>query len=161
MKKILILSLLVFISTASFAQGGRDIYNRYSGKKGVSAVYISPTMFSLMKSLPDVEVESKDVNLGRIIKTFEGMYLLSVENPELSASLSAEIGNMVKSGRYELLMEAKDEGETARIYIIQKDGIVSDFLMIAEEEREVSVISIVGSMPLDELSAMIAGAEDN
>lgn len=161
MKKILILSLLVFICTASFAQGGRDIYNRYSGKKGVSAVYISPTMFSLMKSLPDVEVESKDVNLGRIIKTFEGMYLLSVENPELSASLSAEIGNMVKSGRYELLMEAKDEGETARIYIIQKDGIVSDFLMLAEEGREVSVISIVGSMPLDELSAMIAGAADN
>lgn len=161
MKKILILSLLVFICTASFAQGGRDIYNRYSGKKGVSAVYISPTMFSLMKSLPDVEVESKDVNLGRIIKTFEGMYLLSVENPELAASLSAEIGNMVKSGRYELLMEAKDEGETARIYIIQKDGIVSDFLMLAEEGREVSVISIVGSMPLDELSAMIAGAADN
>lgn len=161
MKKILILSLLIFICTASFAQGGRDIYNRYSGKKGVSAVYISPTMFSLMKSLPDVEVESKDVNLGRIIKTFEGMYLLSVENPELSASLSAEIGNMVKSGRYELLMEAKDEGETARIYIIQKDGIVSDFLMLAEEGREVSVISIVGSMPLDELSAMIAGAADN
>lgn len=161
MKKILILSLLVFICTASFAQGGRDIYNRYSGKKGVSAVYISPTMFSLMKSLPDVEVESKDVNIGRIIKTFEGMYLLSVENPELAASLSAEIGNMVKSGRYELLMEAKDEGETARIYIIQKDGIVSDFLMLAEEGREVSVISIVGSMPLDELSAMIAGAADN
>lgn len=161
MKKILILTLFVFVCTASFAQGGKDIYNRYSGKKGVSAVYISPTMFSLMKSLPEVKVESDEVDLGRIIKSFEGMYLLSVEDTALAASLSADIGNMVKSGRYELLMEAKDDGETARIYIIQKNGIVSDFLMFAEEGKEVSVISIVGSMPLDELSTLVSGKGGN
>ena len=108
-RSIAILSLLLLALVAG-AQEGKDIYNRYSGRKGVSAVYISPTMFSMIRTIPDIQVRTEEVNLGNIIKTFDGMYILDVENPDLASELSAEVEKMVGQGRYELLMEAVEEG---------------------------------------------------
>ena len=58
MKRLAI--IIMFLAAAAMsaaAQDGKEIYNRYSGKKGVSSVYISPTMFKMMKSLPEVSME--------------------------------------------------------------------------------------------------------
>lgn len=86
----------VLMAVQAFAQDGKDIYNRYSGREGVSAVYISPAMFSLMKALPDVPVDDGDVNFGAIIKTFDGMYILDVEDGKLASDLESELAAMVK-----------------------------------------------------------------
>ena len=45
MKRILVMTVAVLTAVSAFAQSGKDIYNRYSGREGVSAVYISPAMF--------------------------------------------------------------------------------------------------------------------
>ena len=67
--------LLISAAIASQAQDWSDIYNRYSGKDGVSSVYISPAMFKLMQKLPEVQVEAEEVDLTGIIRTFNGMYI--------------------------------------------------------------------------------------
>ena len=85
MKKTVIFLFAMFMAAATFAQGGKDLYNRYSGKDGVSAVYISPAMFELIKQIPDIEIEGGETfNLSEIIKTFDGMYILEIENAELA-----------------------------------------------------------------------------
>ena len=109
MKRIFIIAAVMLMTVSAYAQSGKDIYNRYSGKKGVSAVYISPTMFGLMKELPDIQVEAGEVNLSSVIRTFDGMYILEVEDRALSDSLEAEISGLVGQGRFELLMEAAEE----------------------------------------------------
>lgn len=150
--------MALVLAVSASAQGGRDIYNKYSDKAGVSAIYISPSMFSLIKSLPDVEIEDKDIDFSNVIRTFEGMYILDVENAGLAAQINAEVEDFVKKGRYELLMETKDDGEKMRIYIAtDKDRkTVTDFVMLAVEEDEVSVISITGKMPFEELQKLLA-----
>ena len=159
-RSIAILSLLLLALVAG-AQEGKDIYNRYSGRKGVSAVYISPTMFSMIRTIPDIQVRTEEVNLGNIIKTFDGMYILDVENPDLASELSAELEKMVGQGRYELLMEAVEEGETMHIYIVRDGDTVTDFIMLVHEPGSASVISITGSMPMEELSKIVASASES
>lgn len=156
MKRIVAIAALLMMALSAYAQSGKEIYNRYSGKKGVSSVYISPTMFGLMKELPDIHIESGDVNFGPIIKTFDGMYILSVEDSAIAADLEKEIGDMVSQGRFELLMEAVEESEKMRIYIVSKGDTVTDFLMLAYEPESASVISISGNMPMAELQKILS-----
>lgn len=160
MKRIVAIAALLMMALSAYAQSGKEIYNRYSGKKGVSSVYISPTMFGLMKELPDIHIESGDVNFGPIIKTFDGMYILSVEDSAIAADLEKEIGDMVSQGRFELLMEAVEESEKMRIYIVSKGDTVTDFLMLAYEPESASVISISGNMPMAELQKILSEAAE-
>ena len=158
MKSIIILATVMMTAVTAYAQSGKDIYNRYSGKEGVSAVYISPAMFSLMKKLPDIQVEAGDVNLGPVIRTFDGMYILDVSDRALACTLETEMSDMVSQGRFELLMEAVDETDRMHIYIVRKGDIVTDFLMLTHEEESTSVISISGNMPMAELQKILVTA---
>lgn len=159
MKSVFVFAMAMLMSVSSFAQGGKDIYNRYSGKDGVSAVYISPTMFSLIKEIPDIQLEGEDINLSSVIKTFDGMYILDVEDGTLAGKLNGEISDMVEKGRYELLMEAADSQEKVRIYIMREGESVTDFLMAAHEDGcSTSVISISGNIPMAELQKILAQA---
>lgn len=151
---IAILAVLAFGLAAS-AQGGKDIYNKYSGKQGVSSVYISPAMFKLVKSLPEVEMGDEDMNMTNIVKSLDGMYIIDVENPSLASELARDVERYVASRKYEKLMEAIDEGEKMQIFIVQKNNVVSDFVLYANEGDEVSFISITGVMPLEEISKMV------
>lgn len=159
MKRILLAVTAILAVSQAFAQNGKEIYNRYSGKEGVSAVYISPAMFSLIKEIPDIEVESEDINLGGIIRNFSGMYILDVENPQLASNLDSEVSSMVDKGKYELLMEAVEDSERMHIYIVREGETVTDFLMLANESGgSTSVISISGNMPMEELRKILAAS---
>ena len=159
MKKTILIIAAILIPLIGSAQEGKELYNKHAGKKGVQAVYISSTMFELMKSIPDIEMEVEDVNLSGIIKTFDGMYILSVEDRTLAAELSDDMNKRVGDGKYELLMSAIDEDETMNIYIRRKKDTVTDFVMVAVEKASTSVISISATMPFEELRKLL-GEED-
>ena len=142
------ISALLLISAAISvqAQDWSDIYSRYSGKEGVSSVYISPAMFKLMQKLPEVQVEAEEVDLTGIIRTFNGMYILDIEDAETAGKLSGEIREKFDGKKYELLMEAKDGPEE----------IVTDLIMFTTEKTSASLIAITGEIPYSELQKLIA-----
>ena len=74
MKRFIVIAVMLLMAVGASAQEGRNIYNRYSGGKGVSAVYISPSMFKLIGKLPNLEVE-EGMDLAPLIRTFEGFYM--------------------------------------------------------------------------------------
>ena len=157
MKKLMISALLLISAAiASQAQDWSDIYNRYSGKDGVSSVYISPAMFKLMQKLPEVQVEDGEVDLTGIIRTFNGMYILDIEDGETAAKLSGEIREKFDGKKYELLMEAQDGPEEMKIFIASKGDIVTDLIMFTAEKTSASLIAITGEMPYSELQKLIA-----
>ncbi|MBQ8049443.1 MAG: DUF4252 domain-containing protein [Bacteroidales bacterium] len=157
MKKIIIIALAAIISMASAAaqNSKKQIYIDYSGKPGVSAVYISPAMFKLMKAVPDIEINDQEVNFSRFIRTLKGMYILSIDEPEMASQLVRDVEKELRNGKHELLMEAVEGSETTRIYVIQKDSIISDLVLLARDGSSTSYISITGQMPLEEISKMI------
>ncbi len=156
MKRFVLVAALLLTTITTFAQNGKSIYQKYSDAEGVSAVYISPAMFRLIGKIPDLQIEGEDVNLAPIIKSLTGLYLIDSENPAINASLKADAEQFVRKGNYELLMEAKDSGETMRLFTIGTETIVNGFVMIADEGDETTFIFLDGKMNREELEKVIA-----
>jgi hypothetical protein len=158
MKRIYALLVMLAVSVAAFAQNGRSLYNKYSDYDNVEAVYISPAMFRLMGKIPDMELQEENVNLGPIIKSLTGLYILSTTREDIAADLAADVNHFIQRGSYELLMEAKDNGEVMRLYTVGDEQIVNSLVMLARDAAETSFICLDGTMPRDQLEAVIAEA---
>ena len=155
MKRIIIFAALLLVSISAFAQNGKSIYQKYSEAEGVSAVYISPAMFRLIGKIPDLQLEGENFNLAPLIQSLSGLYLIDSENPAINASLKADAEHFVRNGNYELLMEAKDAGETVRIYTIGTESTVNGLVMIAGSGDETTFIFLDGKMRREDLEGFI------
>ena len=161
MKRIIILAVLLLSATMASAQEGKSIYNRYSGGKGVSAVYISPSMFKIIGKLPDLEMETADgtsMNLAPLINSFQGFYMLDISNPATVSTINQDVASMISKGRYELMMEVKDEGETLQIYTSGNEKIIESFVFIASDGDSVQFICIDGEMNRSDIEKLIANS---
>ena len=158
MKQLYILVAMLLLSITAAAQDGRSLYNKYSDYDNVEAVYISPAMFRLIGKIPDVEMNDESVNLGPIIKSLSGLYILNITQEDIAADLAEDVKRFIQTGQYELLMEAKDNGEVTRMYTVGDDFTVNSFVMLAREGDEVNFICIDGNIPRDQLEDLIAKA---
>ena len=161
MKTLYAILVMLALSVAAFAQNGRSLYNKYSDLDDVEAVYISPAMFRLIGKIPDLELEEGSVNLGPIIKSLSGLYILSISREDIAADLASDVKRFIEKGQYEMLMEAKDNGEVMRLYTVGDDFIVHSLVMLARDADETSFICIDGDMPRDQLENLIAEAASN
>ena len=155
-RRLILAAAMLLCAWGAAAQNGKSIYQKYSDAEGVSAVYISPAMFRLIGKIPDLQIEGEDVNLAPIIKSLTGLYLIDSENPAINASLKADAEQFVRKGNYELLMEAKDSGETMRLFTVGTETLVNGFVMIADEGDETTFIFLDGKMNREELEKVIA-----
>ena len=156
MKRIVILFAALLLTCSAFAQNGKSIYQKYSDAEKVSAVYVSPAMFRMIGRIPDLEMGDDNVNLSPIIRALTGLYILNSENPAINGNLRADAERFIKSGKYELLMEAKDSGETIRMYTVGNDRMIEGFVMLAAEPDEVTFICLDGQMPRKEFEELLA-----
>ena len=155
MKKILLIALAAVISASALAQDGKSIYNKYSEADGVSAVYISPAMFKLMNRIPEIDLEGESVNLGPIIKNLTGMYILNSENPDINEDMKRDVDRFIRRGTYEMLLEAKEDGEVTRIYTMGPEETVTGFVLFTFEPAECSFICFNGEIPRSALEELI------
>ena len=161
MKRIIILAILLLSATIASAQEGKNLYNRYSGGKGVSAVYISPSMFKIIGKLPDLEMKTDDgnsINLAPLISTFQGFYMLDISNTTTISAISQDVASMTSKGKYELMMEMKDERETLQIYTSGNEKIIQSFVFLASDGKSVQFICIDGEMKREDIEKLIAGS---
>ncbi len=156
MKRFIILLAALLLTLSAAAQNGKNIYQKYSDEENVSAVYISPAMFRLIGKIPDVNTGDGEVNLSPIIRSLSGMYLINSENEKINGNLRAEAERFIKSGKYEMLMEAKDSGQTVRMYTVGNEKTVEGFVMLAAEAASVTFICLDGQMPRDEFETLMA-----
>ena len=113
-------------------------------------------MFRLIGKIPDVNTGDGEVNLSPIIRSLSGMYLINSENEKINGNLRAEAERFIKSGKYEMLMEAKDSGQTVRMYTVGNEKTVEGFVMLAAEAASVTFICLDGQMPRDEFETLMA-----
>ena len=147
---------MLLVTISSFAQDGKSIYQKYSDSEDISAVYVSPAMFKLIGKLPDIEMNSGEVNFYPIIKSLTGLYIINSSNKNINAQLYADVEKFIKSGRYELLMEAKDSGETVKMYTVGNDTVVNSFVMVARDGEETTFICIDGNMNRTDMEKLLA-----
>ncbi|MBS7274349.1 MAG: DUF4252 domain-containing protein [Bacteroidales bacterium] len=160
MKRIIMAIAATLICAASFAQSGKSIYNKYSDKSNVTAVYISPAMFKMMGQLPEIDTPDGDFNIAPVVKEMSGMYMIESGNPSINNALKADVEKYISNGTFELLMEAKEDGELVRLYTMGDKDTVSSFVMTVFEKTECVFLCIEGKIPRKELEELIASNMD-
>ena len=156
MKRIIILAALLLSFINASAQSGKAIYQKYSESEGVCAVYISSAMFRMIGSIPDLKVNKSDVNLNPIIQTLTGLYILNSESESIRTALKTDVERFVASGKYELLMEVKENKKIMRMSTAGTDDIVDSFVMLAVESGEIDFICLDGKMKREDLEKALA-----
>ena len=156
MTRILTLAAALLLCLSALAQNGKAIYQKYSDAEGVSAVYISPAMFRMIGRIPDLETGDGKVNLTPVIRSLTGMYIINSGNQDINGTLRSEVERFISSGRYELLMEAKDSGETVRMYTVGTGKLINGFVMLAAQAEEVTFICLDGEMPREQFETLVA-----
>ena len=159
MKKIIIFAALLLCSLFASAQDGRQIYMKYSDEPNVSAVYVSPAMFRLIGKLPDMQAGDGDVNLTPVVQALTGLYIISSENPDLNARIAKDVRKFIEKGTFELLMEAKEDGEKMTMYTAGDDKTVTSFIMLADEGTEVTFICLDGKLDRTKLEEIMSSAQ--
>ena len=160
MKRLLIIAALLLACAFAHAQDSKSIYNKYSDENGVSAVYISPSMFKLIGKLPEIEIGDygEKIDITPIFNTLKGFYLLTSSDDGVIRRLNNDVKRLLGGGSYELMMEAKKDGETIRFYTDGDDSIVRSFVMMAIDDMSATFISMDGLINRDALERVIASA---
>jgi len=159
MKKIATIVALMAVAVSAFAQSGKDIYNKYSSSEGVEAVYISQAMFRMVQKLPDKALVEEDIDFGPLLKSLTGLYILNMEDGGKAAKdLAAEEQAFVKSSKYELMMEVKEDGEAVHIYTSGDEDTVTSFVMFVRDGEETTFIAFDGDLSREEIEKFIASA---
>jgi len=156
MKRLIIIAILILLAISAYGQKAREIYQKYSGSDNVSAVYISPAMFRMIGSIPDIQTNEGSVNLAPVIKGMSGLYIIDSENKSINASIKADVDKFVASGKYELLMEAKESGQIMRMYVEGTPATVNSFVMISTEDDETTFICLDGNIDRSDLENLLA-----
>ena len=158
MKKIILALVALTLAIGVAAQDGKSLYGKFSDKQGVQAVYISPAMFRMIGRIPDLNVGQDGVNVAPLLQSMSGFYLLSTEEEGIARDIYAEADRFVKKGKYELMLEAKDNGEVTRIFSVGTEKIISGLIMLSRNGSETTFIAIDGNMDRELLEGMIAEA---
>ena len=151
MKRIYILAILATVFSL-FAQAQQSFFDKYAEMEGVTSVYISKSMLSL---LPSVDSTVNGIHIGNIASRLDNIQILSCEESDVANQLRKETSHINPKNGYEELMRVRENGEKTTIYFKDKKGQKKEFVLLVDEKYEFTIISIVGDLTLQEIQGMI------
>ena len=113
-------------------------------------------MFRLIGRIPDIQAGEGNVNLTPVIRGLSGLYIISSENRDINARLAKDVHKFINSGTYELLMEAKEDGEKVTMYTCGDEKTVTSFVLLADEGDELTFICLDGKLDRGQLEELLA-----
>lgn len=153
MKRTLLLLLVFSLALTSFAQRNPiDImFDKYSGMEGVTTVFISSKMFSMMAG-----VELDDDEMEDVIRNLKTIRILTVEDDELNEKLNffSELQEDLDFSVYEELMVVKESGKDLKFLVREKGDRIDELLMVGGGPGQNILISIKGNLDLQNISSI-------
>lgn len=149
MKRIYIITLLLSLcSLFTYAQD--SFFDKFADMDGVTSVYISKAMLSM---IPDMQTEG--VNISGVASKLDNIQILSCEKPAVIAKLKKETEFINPKNGYEELIRINDEGEKTTIYLKQDKNGKKEFVLLNNEKEEFTIIVITGNLTLQEIQGII------
>lgn len=147
--KIILCAVMAFVCLTANAQVKE--FEKYSDTKNVTYVYISKFMLKLAgaKASPSLP----GVNTKSLMDKLDAIQIISAEEKLAALKLKADTRDIVKRGKYGLLLQVNEDDEKVDIYysVDKRHGIV---VMLVEEDDEVNVIVFSGKFTLDDVLRM-------
>lgn len=147
--KRLFITLVATLLVAIALPAQENVFDKYADSEGVSTVYISKKMFSMMK-----DMKSEDLNLGTLSGKISNMQILTCEDKDTAARLRKDIAYINPENGYEELLRVREEGERVTIYA--KEGKKeNEYILIVDEPDEIVLIQLNGQLTLEELQGIV------
>ena len=136
----------------------RNLVSSYKGTEGFEIVDIGSIGLSLLKAAAKTAAETEEDR--EALKLFDGLKRLTIVDfsdatTELRDKFLRKVNRILKSG--EMLMEAKDGGETVRIFGTSSDdgAFLEDVALLADD----ALIFVRGTIRKDQIEALMKQAD--
>ena len=165
MKKLIIgLLIMMFIVPFSVnAQTAIDqLYDKYAGQKGFTSININPEMFKMLSGMDMSDSSEKAKESQNAMEKLSGLKMLVFEPEEgqTNEAFMEEIRTLTRIKGYEELMSVNEDDEVVK-FLAKKDkeGNVSEMLMIVLEANEAVVMSMSGLLDMKTISEISKSLE--
>ena len=155
MKKTILSILLLMSFTFTFAQ--KNPFEQFSEMDGVTSVYISKTMLSMIPK--NSKMNYGGVNVGSFLNKLSSILILTSEDREIAPQMLSLANERVKGRDYELLMRVKsDDNDNVNFFMKGKPEDIRELIMIvAGNDGENVVMQFLGNFTLDDIQKMTEG----
>lgn len=141
----LILMICLCCSFSAFAQD--DVFDKLSDMDGVTAVYISKSMFGSMGGM-----EMSGLDISKVAGKIEAMQILTAEKTKAAQAMKTEADKLVKNKDYEVMMKVKDSDLKVMFYTKKHNDKIKELLMLVDEApKEYTIIQIKGDLSLKDI----------
>ena len=152
MKKIFF--IVIALMMTQLAEGQHDpideLFTKYSGQDGVTTIFISSRMFSIMAG-----AELDDDNITDLMTRLKSIRILTVDDSLLNVRVNfyKELESRMNFRDYEELMVVKKSGGDLKFLVKGPGNRIDEFLMIGGGEKGGNVmISIRGDLNMNNIS---------
>jgi len=152
MKRGLIIIGMLLLSVGLMAQGTviAKYFNQLEDNEDYTKVSVSQKMFSMFTELEagsDAEKEFLEA-----VSKLKGLKVIVADSVPNSAKMyKAAVADVKKAG-YEELMSVKDAEENMQFSIIEKDGVITELIMVVGGNRSFIMLSLYGEIDLKNIS---------
>lgn len=152
MKKVLTLFLLFCFFTANADDAVNLFLDRVSSTKDLTIVSISGKMLKIAAASAKTKEEQK---MADMIRNIESIRVVTGIKP------TEENKKIIVDARKksEEMMMVKENEQTISMYSTEKDGYISEFIMIVENKDDITMVSITGKLDLEKLSGLSSGLQ--
>ena len=135
-----------------------SLYSKWAEKDGVTATYISRSMFKMIRKIPQSQLY-RPVDLTPVIKNLDGLYMLEFNTAQRNTAnggLRKDIQAVLKG--HEKLMERREGEQVTRLFIATDGKTVSSFVMTRMDigSNYGQFVCIEGAIPQSEFEKVIA-----
>ena len=149
-RTLIIAIMATLCSVCSYGQ--QSFFDKYAEMDGVTSVYITKSMLSLF---PKGQTNVNGINIGDIASRLDNIQILSADEQPIVDKLRKETSHINTRNGYEELMRVREDGEKATIYFKDGKKDKKEFVLLADEKDEFTIISIVGNLTLQEIQGII------
>lgn len=151
-KRVTIPAILLFITLAAFGQNNPidELFDKYSGQEGITTIYISSRMFSMI-----AQADLDDEELEKLIDNLKSIRIMTISDSLLNRKINfyEELGKKLDYNKYEELMVVKDGGKDLIFLIREKGKRIEELLMVGGGVTGSNVLlSIKGDLDLNNIA---------
>lgn len=151
--------VLALALTASGLFAQKNPFEKFTDMEGVTSVYISKSMMSLMPK--NMNMDLGNVDVSNFINKLSSILILTSENKPVAQEMVSLANKRIRDDQYELLMRVKsDDGEWVNFFMKGIPESISEMIMIVEDNDGESVImQFLGDFTLDDAKQITDGMQ--
>lgn len=150
MKKIILTLLILAGTLGAFAQN-RNL-ERFAGEEGVSYVYISKAMLSLVSGMGN-NTNINGVDISAMAGKLDALQVVSTDKPDAARRLRAEARNL-STDNMEVLMQVIEEGTRVDFYTLKQGETITDLLMLNDSGDNYTILQIKGRFTSEDIRSI-------